>query len=107
MAKFITPIIILTGSDNIDIENNFRNKNIVDYIVKDGISALQYATSIVNRIIKNQYIKILVVDDSKTFLKQAEDFKAQAPIWKYDIIKGDRVYAEDRSTSIKGSGLLA
>ena len=36
-----------------------------------------------------------------------EDFKAQAPIWKYDIIDGKRVYAEDRSTAIRGSGLLA
>lgn len=74
MAKFSAPIIVLTGSESIDIENNFRNKNIVDYIVKDGISALQYATSTVNRIIKNQYIKILVVDDSETFLKQAESY---------------------------------
>lgn len=36
-----------------------------------------------------------------------EDFKAQAPIWKYDIINGNRVYAEDRSTSIKGYGILS
>jgi molybdopterin synthase catalytic subunit len=36
-----------------------------------------------------------------------EDFKAQAPIWKYDILKGQRVYAKDRSTAIKGSGLLS
>lgn len=36
-----------------------------------------------------------------------EDFKAQAPIWKYDIIDGKRVYAEDRSTVIKGAGVLA
>ncbi len=35
-----------------------------------------------------------------------EDFKAQAPIWKYDIIDGKRVYAEDRSTKIQGSGIL-
>jgi molybdopterin synthase catalytic subunit len=35
-----------------------------------------------------------------------EDFKAQAPIWKYDIINGQRVYAKDRSTAIKGAGLL-
>ncbi|MFK2822708.1 molybdenum cofactor biosynthesis protein MoaE [Arcobacter sp. YIC-80] len=35
-----------------------------------------------------------------------EDFKAQAPIWKYDIIKGKRVYAEDRSTIINGAGIL-
>jgi len=36
-----------------------------------------------------------------------EDFKAQAPIWKYDIIDGKRVYAKDRSTAIKGSGILS
>ncbi|QOP40349.1 molybdopterin synthase catalytic subunit [Sulfurimonas marina] len=36
-----------------------------------------------------------------------EDFKASAPIWKYDLINGKRVYAEDRSTAISGSGLLA
>jgi len=36
-----------------------------------------------------------------------EDFKANAPIWKYDVINGERIYAEDRSTPMKGSGLLA
>ncbi|WP_457746893.1 molybdopterin synthase catalytic subunit [Sulfurimonas sp.] len=35
-----------------------------------------------------------------------EDFKASAPIWKYDLRKGQRVYAKDRSTAIKGSGIL-
>ncbi|WP_228200593.1 GGDEF domain-containing response regulator [Arcobacter peruensis] len=96
LAKFTTPIVILTGSDNIDIENNFRNKNIVDYIVKDGISALQYAASIVNRIIKNQYIKILVVDDSKTFLKQAEDF-----INRYKLIPLLSTNGEDALKTLK------
>jgi len=36
-----------------------------------------------------------------------EDFKANAPIWKYDVIDGKRVYAKERSTPIKGYGLLA
>lgn len=35
-----------------------------------------------------------------------EDFKASAPIWKYDLKDGKRVYALDRSTAIKGSGIL-
>ena len=35
-----------------------------------------------------------------------EDFKASAPIWKYDLIDGKRVYAEDRSTAIDGAGVL-
>lgn len=36
-----------------------------------------------------------------------EDFKANAPIWKYDIINGKRIYALERSTPIKGSGILS
>ncbi len=36
-----------------------------------------------------------------------EDFKANAPIWKYDVVNGKRVYAEDRSTPMSGSGILA
>jgi molybdopterin synthase catalytic subunit len=36
-----------------------------------------------------------------------EDFKANAPIWKYDIIDGKRVYADDRSTPMSGAGVLS
>jgi molybdopterin synthase catalytic subunit len=36
-----------------------------------------------------------------------EDFKANAPIWKYDIKDNKRVYAEDRSQVIDGGGVLA
>jgi len=35
-----------------------------------------------------------------------EDFKASAPIWKYDLKDGKRIYAKDRSTKISGAGLL-
>lgn len=35
-----------------------------------------------------------------------EDFKASAPIWKYDLKEGHRIYARERSTAIAGSGLL-
>jgi molybdopterin synthase catalytic subunit len=35
-----------------------------------------------------------------------EDFKATAPIWKYDIIAGKRVFAKDRSKLLPNSGIL-
>jgi len=35
-----------------------------------------------------------------------EDFKASAPIWKYDLKDAKRIYAADRSTAISGSGIL-
>ncbi len=36
-----------------------------------------------------------------------EDFKANAPIWKYDVIKGEKIYAKERSTKLFGAGLLS
>ena len=36
-----------------------------------------------------------------------EDFKANAPIWKYDVKNGERIYAKERSTPMDGAGLLA
>lgn len=73
IAKFSIPTIVLTGSDHLDIENKFRNKNIVEYIIKDGIAALNYASSIVKRILHNRDVKVLVVDDSELFIEKAVD----------------------------------
>jgi len=42
----------------------------------------------------------------ETIEKFVEDFKASAPIWKYDLKDGHRLYAADRSTAIQGAGLL-
>ncbi|TLS71570.1 molybdenum cofactor biosynthesis protein MoaE [Aliarcobacter thereius] len=36
-----------------------------------------------------------------------EDFKKNAPIWKYDLLNNDRIYAKDRSQKIDGAGILA
>lgn len=35
-----------------------------------------------------------------------EDFKANAPIWKYDIKNGKKIYAQDRSKKLRGAGIL-
>ena len=36
-----------------------------------------------------------------------EDFKKNAPIWKYDLIDNKRIYAKDRSQKIDGAGILS
>jgi len=35
-----------------------------------------------------------------------EDFKANAPIWKYDIKKGKRVFIKERGMKLPNSGVL-
>jgi molybdopterin synthase catalytic subunit len=59
---------------------------------------------------QSSYVSAVVSPKRKVALKLidefVEDFKASAPIWKYDLIDGKRVYAEDRSEKLKHSGLL-
>ena len=58
----------------------------------------------------SSYIAAVVSPKRKVALSMindfVEDFKASAPIWKYDIIKGKRVYAKERSHILSGSGIL-
>lgn len=59
----------------------------------------------------SSYVAGVVSPQRKVALKLinefVEDFKANAPIWKYDVIEGKRIYAKERSQAIKGAGLLA
>jgi molybdopterin synthase catalytic subunit len=36
-----------------------------------------------------------------------ENFKANAPIWKYDLRKSERIFAKDRSHVLDGAGILS
>jgi molybdopterin synthase catalytic subunit len=35
-----------------------------------------------------------------------EDFKANAPIWKYDLVDNKRIFAYDRSKKLSNAGIL-
>lgn len=65
ITKFDIPTIILTGSNLEEDEAKFRDKNIVDYVIKDGSYSLEYALYVVKRIVSNKNIKVLIVDDSE------------------------------------------
>ncbi len=58
----------------------------------------------------SSYIAAVVSPKRKVALSMinhfVEDFKANAPIWKYDVIDGKRIYAKERSHLLGGSGLL-
>ncbi|NQY52100.1 MAG: response regulator [Campylobacteraceae bacterium] len=66
IRKFSIPTIILTGSNLQADEEKFRNKEIVDYVIKDGSYSIKYAISVVKRIVNNKSVKVLVVDDSRS-----------------------------------------
>jgi diguanylate cyclase (GGDEF)-like protein len=60
------PTIVLTGSYDDERREKLLAKGIVDYVIKEGRYSYDYAVNLVNRLSKNQDVKVLVVDDSDT-----------------------------------------
>jgi molybdopterin synthase catalytic subunit len=59
---------------------------------------------------ESSYISAVLSPQRKVGLRLinefVEDFKASAPIWKYDLIDKKRVYAKSRSMPLNGAGIL-
>lgn len=63
---------------------------------------LKHETSYISAVCsKNRKIALALINEF------VEDFKANAPIWKYDLKNGEKFYAKERSQAIKGAGILA
>ncbi|WGO97954.1 response regulator [Saccharophagus degradans] len=60
------PTIVLTGSFDKERREQLLAKGIVDYVTKEGRYSYQYALGVLARLVKNQKIKVMVVDDSAT-----------------------------------------
>ncbi len=58
------PAIVLTGSYDENNREQLFSKGIVDYVTKEGRYAYNKAVDIIQRLEKNEQIKVLVVDDS-------------------------------------------
>ena len=66
LAKQI-PSIVLTSRDDKAFKEQISSKEIVDYVIKESNEDIAYAVNLLARIDKNQKIKLLLVDDSKSF----------------------------------------
>ncbi|MCV2402909.1 diguanylate cyclase [Marinomonas sp. C2222] len=60
------PPIVLTGNISEKVRLNLLNKGVLDYIVKDNRYSFSYVIKVVERLVKNQGVKILVAEDSTT-----------------------------------------
>ncbi len=59
--------VVMTGNINEEIRDRILTKPIVDYVPKQIVSAVDYVANLVRRVVNNQSIKVLVVDDSDSF----------------------------------------
>lgn len=60
------PTIVLTGNFDEERRNEVIDKGVVDYVIKESRFSYEYVLKLVNRLQRNQQIKILVTDDSST-----------------------------------------
>ncbi|WP_084605254.1 GGDEF domain-containing response regulator [Psychromonas aquimarina] len=66
VVQYNIPSIIFTGK----LDERFRNKiytqGIVDYVLKEGRTNVDYVVSLLNQLERNRKLEVLVVDDSKS-----------------------------------------
>lgn len=84
-----------------DWQINAKSKNAIVLMAHSRGDVLNHESSYIAAVCSpKRRVALELIDEF------VEDFKAKAPIWKYDLINNKRIYAEDRSTKIEGAGLL-
>ncbi len=59
------PSIVLTGTIDNNIQDEMMKKDIIDYVYKGNIDDVNYIFSLIQRLSKNRFIKVMIVDDSQ------------------------------------------
>ncbi len=77
-----------------------RDKVVLCFAHSKGEVKIHQSSYFVAVISKQRKLGLRLINDF------VEDFKANAPIWKYDVKNGEKIYALDRSHKIKNAGIL-
>lgn len=96
------PAVVMTADLKDDIQEFVWTKNVVDYVLKEGVHTLDYLISLVSRIRNNPSTAILVVDDSPTARRHLRDI---LEIHRYAVIDAatgaEALAALDKNPDIK------
>ena len=80
------PTIVLTGTYDEEKREKMLSQKIVDYVVKESRFSYEYVMKLIQRLSKNQEIKILVADDSKMSRNYIRDL---LKTHRYNVITAD------------------
>ncbi|NJB69066.1 PleD family two-component response regulator [Desulfobaculum xiamenense] len=59
------PSIVLTATFHDEVRDSLLERNVADYVLKESIVVLDSVVDSLSRLFKNQFLKALVVDDSR------------------------------------------
>ena len=65
--------IVLTGSVDENLKKIFLQKNIVDYVLKDSLDAINYIFDTINRLCRNRNSKVMIVEPSMSVRNQLKE----------------------------------
>lgn len=83
------PTVVFTSNFNEDIRDRFLDRGVLDFILKDSPSSLDYLRRLVYRVIRNRDIKVLVVDDSTVARRVCADLLRKYRLNVVEAASGD------------------
>lgn len=61
------PAIVMTSPSDHDALGELRGQRVIDYVLKTGLHEIEHVAHLIGRLRDNQAMKILVVDDSRSY----------------------------------------
>lgn len=80
------PSIIMTASYSKKIRENILSRNVVDFVIKENAQSFEHIIELIKRVYRNQYIKVLLVDDSRSFRKHC---RSLLELQKYNVLEAE------------------
>jgi len=71
------PVVVFSGNYSEDVRDRVLSKKVIDYVVKEDPSSLDYVVNLVGRLSRNRGIKAMVVDDATTARRYTADLLRQ------------------------------
>lgn len=67
-------VVAITGFFDQEMHADLSKKGIIDYVLKENIHAYEYLVKLVGRLYLNQFVKVMVVDDSPALQKMTGNY---------------------------------
>ena len=99
LTKYNKYVIVMTGYENINIDEDLKC-SVLDYIIKDDISTIDYLVNFVKRLYKNKNINVLIVEDSDIIRKHQKNilkkiwlniYEAKNGVEAFEIFKNQNI----------------
>jgi diguanylate cyclase (GGDEF)-like protein len=89
VKRYDIPVIVQTGSMSPKIRTTIEKKSIVDYVIKEDMSSIEYTISLVHRILSNRTKRAIIVDPSPGYRSKIAKLLNRQLIKTYEASDGE------------------